>query len=79
MIVWTSFLLATMSSTVRYWIALNSKADTQDFGGYRVVVVASYWFDLYDPGQFEDAENYISLFSCGTVALLLAVWILYPA
>jgi len=37
------------------WIALNVE------GGYYkilavtgVVVVASYWFDLYDPGQFEE-------------------------
>jgi len=47
-----------------------------------VVVVASYWFDLYDPGQFEErGELYFRLLLVpGLLALLLAViGYLYPA
>lgn len=82
-IVWTSFLLATM---MQYgpdsWLALNV-----EHGYYKilavtaVVVVASYWFDLYDPGQFEErGELYFRLLLVpGLLALLLAVLgYLYP-
>jgi sugar transferase (PEP-CTERM system associated) len=84
LIVWGSFLLATrLQFGADTYLALN-----MEYGYYKIlvvtviVVVASYWFDLYDPGQFEErGELYFRLLLVpGLLALLLAViGYLYPA
>lgn len=78
LIVWTSFLLATL---MQYgygpdsYIALNYEGGYYKILGVTViVVVASYLFDLYDPAQVEErGELYFRLLLVpGLLALLLA-------
>jgi sugar transferase (PEP-CTERM system associated) len=78
LIVWTSFLLATL---MQYgygpdsYIALNYEGGYYKILGVTVIVViASYWFDLYDPAQVEErGELYFRLLLVpGLLALLLA-------
>ncbi len=78
LIVWASFVLATVMQYGGWqegYIVLNFE------GGYykilavtAIVVVASYWFDLYDPAQFEErGELYFRLLLVpGLLSLLLA-------